>query len=50
MNGGIYALINSIKYDDDGYPVLHTDMEGCAVPVLTETPAHVIVDTATADS
>ena len=50
MNGGIYALINSIKYDDDGYPVLHTDMEGCAVPVLTETPAHVIVDTGTADS
>ena len=50
INGGIYALINSIKYDDDGYPVLHTDMEGCAVPVLTETPAHVIVDTATADA
>lgn len=50
LNGGIAAIINSTKYDEDGFPVYHTDIEACGAPVLTETPAHVIVDTATANS
>lgn len=48
LEGGIYALINSVK-DTDGYPEFHTDMEACAVPALTCAPYITIVDSSTAD-
>lgn len=50
MNGGIYALINSVFEDSNGLPTYKTDMEAACAPVLTEVPYHVVVDTSTADS
>lgn len=50
MNSGIYALINSVFEDANGMPVFKTDMEAACAPVLTEVPAHVVVDTSTADA
>lgn len=46
MNSGIYALINFIIFEDaNGMFVFKTDMEVICAPVLTEVPAHVVVDT-----
>lgn len=50
LNNGIYALINSSFEDANGMPVYKTDMEAACAPVLTEVPAHVVVDTSTADA
>lgn len=44
----IMTVINTTT-DNAGYPEWHTDIFCAAVPVLTEYPYHVIVDTSTAD-
>lgn len=49
MNGGVYALINSVFEDANGMPVFKTDMEAACAPVLTEVPSHVVVDTSEAN-
>ena len=49
LNNNLYALINSV-IDIDGYPVLRTEIEGCAAPVLTCAPFITIVDTSQANA
>lgn len=49
LNSNLYALINSVV-DIDGYPVLRTEIEGCAAPVLTCAPYLTVVDTSQANS
>lgn len=47
LDGGLMTLIN-FTADNAGLPVYHTDLFCAAVPVLTEWPYHVIVDTSVA--